>query len=589
MKNNDQVQKAPKPEPKYRGIKAMPFVIGNETFEKLGTIGTSSNLLVYLTTVFHMNSITATNVVNVFNGTCGFGTLVGAFLSDTYFGRYNMLGFASISSFLGMLILTLTAAVSGLHPPDCTGNATKCVGATPWQITFLFSAFGLLIIGASGIRPCNLAFGADQFNPKTDFGRRGINSFFNWYYLTYTFAMMVSLTVIVYVQSNASWSIGLAIPTFLMFLSTAVFFLGTRIYVIVLPEGSPLVGVAQVVVSAFKKRKLKLPEVPEISLFNYFSADSTINARLRFTHQFRFLNKAAIITPEDEINTDGLAANRWRLSTIQNVEEVKCLIKVIPIWIAGIIYFISVVQAQNYVVFQALQSDRHVGPGNFEIPAASYIIFAMLTLTIWIPVFDRLIVPWLRRKTGKEGGLTILQRMGIGMTLSILTMVTCGLVEDKRRIIALTRPTIGFNARKGAISSMSGFWLVPQLVLSGLTEGFTVIGLNEFFYQQCPENMRSMAMAFIFVGFALSSYLSSGISSIVLSITRGKNGESWLAEDLNKGRLDYFYYLLGGLQLLNLMYFLVCAKWYKYKDIVDDSSSEVALEKFHAEEKAIPV
>ncbi|KAF5725349.1 protein NRT1/ PTR FAMILY 2.11-like [Tripterygium wilfordii] len=37
---------------KYRGIKAMPFIIGNETFEKLGTVGSSTNLMVYLTTVF---------------------------------------------------------------------------------------------------------------------------------------------------------------------------------------------------------------------------------------------------------------------------------------------------------------------------------------------------------------------------------------------------------------------------------------------------------------------------------------------------------------------------------------------------------
>ncbi|KAG5618245.1 hypothetical protein H5410_018069 [Solanum commersonii] len=88
-----------KEKPKYGGIKAMPFIIGNETFEKLGTLGTSSNLLVYLTAVFHMKSINATNLVNVFNGTCNFGTLLGAFLCDTYLGRYKTLGIASMSSF----------------------------------------------------------------------------------------------------------------------------------------------------------------------------------------------------------------------------------------------------------------------------------------------------------------------------------------------------------------------------------------------------------------------------------------------------------------------------------------------------------
>ena len=180
----------------------------------------------------------------------------------------------------------LTAASPNPHPPAC-GEGSRCASGTQWQIALLLGGFALLVIGASGIRPCNLAFGADQFNPKTEFGRRGINSFFNWYYLTYTFAMMVSLTIIVYVQSNMSWSIGLGIPTFLMFLSCALFFLGTRIYVIVLPEGSPLVSVARVVVAAIRKRKLQLPEEPKQSLYRSFSTASSINARLAYTDQFR--------------------------------------------------------------------------------------------------------------------------------------------------------------------------------------------------------------------------------------------------------------------------------------------------------------
>lgn len=79
--------------------------LGNETFEKLGAIGTLSNLLVYLTTVFNMKTITATTMITVFNGTTNFATLIGALLSDTYFGRYNTLGFASIACFMVLLVL----------------------------------------------------------------------------------------------------------------------------------------------------------------------------------------------------------------------------------------------------------------------------------------------------------------------------------------------------------------------------------------------------------------------------------------------------------------------------------------------------
>ncbi|XP_048139057.1 protein NRT1/ PTR FAMILY 2.11-like isoform X2 [Rhodamnia argentea] len=476
---------------RYGGIKAMPFVIGNETFEKLGTIGTSSNLLVYLTTVFNMKSITATNIVNIFNGTINFATLLGAFLCDTYFGRYKTLGFASVSSFLGMLVLTLTAAIATMHPPHCeTEASSSCRGPTFGQMAFLLSGFGLLVIGGGGIRPCNLAFGADQFNPNTESGKRGISSFFNWYYFTFTFAMMVSLTIIVYVQADVSWAWGLAIPTFLMFLSCAAFFVGTRIYVKVKPAGSPLASASRVIVAAIKKRKLKLPDQPCLSLYDYV-VSSSINSKLPHTEQFRFLDKAAIITPEDQINRDGSAANPRRLCSIQQVEEVKCLIRVIPIWISAMIYYITLVQQQTYVVFQALQSDRRLGSLNFKIPAATYIIFSMIALTIWIPIYDRMIIPRLRKLTGKEGGITLLQKMGIGMFLAVVTMLISAIVENKRRTLGLTEP-IGVDPRRGAISSMSGLWLVPQLVMGGLSEAFTIIAQVEFYYKQFPENMRSI-------------------------------------------------------------------------------------------------
>ncbi|KAL7161513.1 hypothetical protein ACSBR2_042056 [Camellia fascicularis] len=275
----------------------------------------------------------------------------------------------------------------------------------------------------------------------------------------------------------------------------------------------------------------------------------------------RFLNKAAIITIEDQIKPDGSAANPWRLCSIQQVEEVKCVLRVLPIWAAGTVYSVSLVQQQTFLVFQALQSDRRLGNTGFLIPVASYNVFQMLSLTIWIPIYDRLIVPMLRKLTKKEDGITILQKMGVGMVIAVFTMIVSAIVEKERRTLALTRPTLGIEPRKGEISSMSGWWLIAQLTLTGFSEAFTIIGQVEFFYKQFPENMRSIAGSFLFCGFALSSYLSSFLVSIVHRATGGVGKRNWLLEDLNKGRLDYFYYLIAGLEVLNLGYFIVCAKW----------------------------
>lgn len=304
-----------------------------------------------------------------------------------------------------------------------------------------------------------------------------------------------------------------------------------------------------------------------------------IHLRFLFT---RWLNKAAIITEKDEINEDGSAADPWNLCSMQQVEEIKCVIRVIPIWVSGVLYYVVLAQTQTYLVFQALQTDRRLGHGSFKIPAATYNIFTMISLTIWIPVYDRILVPLLRRITRKEDGITMLQRIGIGIFLAVVTMLVSAVVEDHRRNVALTRPTLGVEPRKGAVSAMSGYWLTPQLVLAGVSEAFAVIGQIEFFYKQFPENMRSFAGSFLFCGFAISSYFTSFLISVVHKATRVGASGNWLAEDLNKGRLDYFYYLVAGLEALNFGYFLVCSKWYRYKttDSSDGASKmDVPMEK----------
>ena len=81
---------------------------GNETFEKLGTLGTSANLLVYLTQVFHMRSVDAATLLNGLNGTTSLAPIIGAFLSDAYLGRYLALAIASVAS----LIVSTATAIS---------------------------------------------------------------------------------------------------------------------------------------------------------------------------------------------------------------------------------------------------------------------------------------------------------------------------------------------------------------------------------------------------------------------------------------------------------------------------------------------
>ncbi|KAH9609185.1 hypothetical protein KSS87_002411 [Heliosperma pusillum] len=553
------------------GWKSMPYIIGNETFERLAAFGLLANFMVYLRREYHMDQVGATNFINIYSGVANFAPLIGAFISDAYFGRFWVIAFGSVASFLGMVTLTLTAFVPSLKPQWCPYNDQKtqqsqlqqlldsCAKPNNPQLGVLILSVGLLSIGSGCIRPCSIPFGVDQFDHSTEEGRRGINSYYNWYYTTFTVVVMLTLTVVVYIQDSVSWVWGFGIPTSLMFCSILLFIFGTRLYVYIKPEGSVFSNIFRVFVAAYKKRRLIVPGgVKEGELYDP-PVTGILDEKLPLTNQFSFLNKAAIIL-EGETNIDGTPkeTSNWTLCSIQHIEEVKCLIKVLPIWASGIICFTAAAQQSTFTVSQAMLMNRHIGP-KFQIPPGSIMVVSMMAIGVWVPLYDRLVVPMLRKITKHEDGISLLQRMGIGLVLSIVAMVIAGLVEQRRRDMANTNQEI-----------MSIMWLIPQMVMLGLAEGFNFIAQIEFYNKQFPENLRSLATSLFFCTVGGASYLSTAVVSIVHELTGGHGKPDWLTNDLNQGRLDYFYYLLGIMGVFNMIYFVIVAKRYRYKGTQED-------------------
>ncbi|KAJ4711254.1 NRT1/PTR family protein 2.2 [Melia azedarach] len=555
----------PPPKKKHRGWRAMPFILGNETFERLATLGLVANFMVYLMREFHMTQVTAANIINIWGGVSNFAPLLGAFISDAYTGRYKAIAFASFADILGMLTMTLIAWLPQLHPAKCNiaTQFNKCKGPNKLQLGVLLMALGLLAVGTGGVRPCSIPFGIDQFDQTSEKGVKQIKSFINLYYTSFTVVLLITQTVLVYVQDSVSWVLGFGIPTLLMIGAIILFFVGTKMYVLVAPEGSIFTGIVQVCVAAFKKRRVKLPvETDNNTVFYDPPLKETVSSKLPLTNQLRFLNKAALMV-DNEIKPDGTPVNAWRLGSIQQVEEVKCIIRIIPIFINGIITLIAMLQQSTFTISQAMKMDRNLGP-DFKIPPGSMVAISYLTIVVWVPIYDRVLVPALRKVTKHEGGITVLQRCGIGIIFTILAMIAAGLVEVKRRDLANLHPQSLGN------SPLSVLWLSPPLILLGFAEAFYHIGMLEFFNMQFPDNMKSIANALLYCSSAIASYVCSLMITIIHGTT-GKHGRpDWLTNDINAGKLDYFYFLLAGIEVVNFFYFLYCASRYRYKANVQD-------------------
>ncbi|XP_012572116.1 protein NRT1/ PTR FAMILY 1.2-like isoform X2 [Cicer arietinum] len=546
------------------GYRTMPFIIANETFEKVANVGLHVNMILYLLNEYHVDPSTAAIIIFLWNAGSNFMPLFGAFLSDSCFGRFRVIAWATIIDLLGLIVLWLTAKIRHARPPDCNGES--CTTPTVLQFLFLFSSLALMSFGAGGIRPCSLAFAADQINnPKNPHNERIMKSFFNWYYVSVGISVMLSVIFIVYIQVKAGWVVGFGIPVALMLFSSVMFFLGSFMYVKVKPNKSLLAGFAQVIVASWKNRHLALP--PNDSDLWYFHSGSIF---LQPTNKVRFLNKACMIkNREKDLDSNGISIDPWSLCTVRQVEELKAVIKVLPIWSTGIIIAITISQ-QSFSVVQAGTMKRKVH--NFEIPSTSFSAFGILTLTIWVAIYDRVIVPMLTKYTKKGKGLSLKQRMGIGIALSCLATLVAALVEKKRRNEAIREGFI--NNPKGVVN-MSAMWLVPQYCLVGIAEAFNVIGQIEFFYSQFPKTMSSIAVALFALGFGAGNLVASLIVMVVKDGTRRGGKVSWLSSNINQGHYDYYYWLLSILSLINLLYFFVCSWAYGSTEDIKNWDDEV--------------
>ncbi|KAI3947211.1 hypothetical protein MKX01_019864 [Papaver californicum] len=528
---------------------ACPFILGNEFCERLAYYGMSTNLVNYLESRLNQGNAKAATNVSIWSGTCYLTPLLGAVLADAL-GRYRIIAWFSIIYALGMTLLTLSASVPGLKP---TCDDKGVCSASGFQTGAFFLALYLIALGTGGIKPCVSSFGADQFDDTHEVEKAKKASYFNWFYFSINVGALIASSVLVWVQMNVGWGLGFGIPAIAMIIAVVSFFLGTRLYRHQSPGGNPLTRICQVIVASFRKSGVQVPEDKSL-LYEIADGKSDIigSRMLDHTDGLSFFDKAAV-----ETETDCASQNRWRLCTITQVEELKSIIRMLPIWATGIVFAAVYSQMSTMYVLQGNTMDPRLG--KFKIPSASLSIFDTISVIIWVPIYDYLIVPVARRFTGHKKGFTQLQRMGIGLVISIFAMLAAGILEVIR--LDMVRKNNYYDLE---YLPMSILWQVPQYFLIGCAEVFTFIGQMDFFYDEAPDAMRSLCSALNLTTVSLGNYLSSLLVTIVTTISTRNGQLGWIPDNLNRGHIDYFYWVLAVLSAVNFVVYLFISKWYTY-------------------------
>eukprot|EP00249_Psilotum_nudum_P006110 c19464_g1_i1 orf=1139-2542(+) len=463
-----------------------------------------------------------------------------------------------------MILLSLSVTMKSLKPPFCPRDREGC-SVSSGRVSFLFLSLYIIAVGSGGYLPALQTLGADQLDSE-----KQKTNFFGWLLFFTNAGGILANTVFVYIENEGEWALGYWLSTATGGLAILVFALGVPTYRQYKPGGNPFVRFAQVLVSAFRKRNQQLPSNCH-ALFETSDKEHIEKGTRRISHtmSFRFLDKAAIETGSDDIHDN--RRNPWRLCPVTQVEEMKCVCRMMPIWLCGVLFSVANAQITTLFVEQAATMDNRLH--HFKIPPASISIFNVVSIFVWNVAYNAIVIPLARKLTGNSNGLTQLQRMTIGQVVSIGAMAVAAVVEMRRLQIAKEAGLL--DAPPFAPVPMSIFWLVPQYCLLGLAQVFIVVGALDFFYTETSHSTRSLVGSLSLSSLAIGSYVSSLLVTVVMRVTKRGGSRGWIPTNLNRGHVDYFYWLLMGISIIDLVMFVFAARWYKYiPKQTDDSSIE---------------
>ncbi|KAK6129605.1 hypothetical protein DH2020_036650 [Rehmannia glutinosa] len=463
--------------------KSASFIIGAGVAERFAYYGISSNLVSYLTGNLGQSTATAASILNAWFGTSSLLPILGAFVADSFSGRFRMIVVSCVLYISGLSFLSLSASLHTFDASKCNpaANNTACA-PNQLQLMFFFFSLYLVALAQGGLTPCVQAFGADQFDEEDENECKAKSSFFNWWYCFAVGGILVPLLALTYIQENLSWELGFGIPAIVMCFTLVLFLIGTPNYRFrTNADGrNPFVRITRVFVNAARNWRAAPIDIS-------IEEEGVLPRTESITH-FRWFDR------------------RRKICSISDVEDAKSILRLAPIWCACLGY--SIVYAQPATLFtkQAATIDRHI-TSTFVLPAASLQqCFITVSIMFGLPIYDRVFVPIARAITKKPSGLSMLTRISIGLFLSLSSIVFAALVERKRLAIARE---YGLEDIPGALIPMSVWWLAPQYVLSGVADVFAMVGLQEFFYDQVPSELKSIGLAMYLSILGIGSLLSS--------------------------------------------------------------------------------
>ena len=198
----------------------VPYILTNEAAERFAFYGATSILTIFMTNnllgrngaLSVMAEDSAKEWFHWFTAAVYFIPILGAIVSDVWFGKFRTIIWFSLLYCVGFFVLA-------------------------WDHTRLGLAGGLVLIaiGSGMIKPCVSANVGDQFGPSN---KHLIERVYSWFYFSINVGAAVSMWLCPVLLDKHGPAAGFGVPAVFMVLATVAYWLGRRKLVNVPPAGA---------------------------------------------------------------------------------------------------------------------------------------------------------------------------------------------------------------------------------------------------------------------------------------------------------------------------------------------------------------
>jgi proton-dependent oligopeptide transporter, POT family len=441
--------------PDARIPRQIPFIIANEGCERFSFYGMRNILTPFLTTALLVaipgkaaRELAAKDVFHTFVIGVYFFPLLGGWLADKFFGKYNTILWFSLIYCVGEGLL---------------------VASTDNENGFYAGLF-LIALGSGGIKPLVSSFMGDQFDSST---KKFAKLVFDAFYWIINFGSLFASLLMPMFLRELGPEVAFGIPGALMFIATVVFWAGRRRYVVVPPKATDPHSFLRVVRTALTTRAANVSNLGSILALAGLAA---AGASLALLQWFDIVPVLCIMLVA--IFAFGGAGTWLQLERARGahpdeaVDGVRAVLRVLVVF-ALVTPFWSLFdqKATTWV----LQANDMTKPSWFA-PAQMQALNPLLVMLI-IPFNNIVLWPYLRR-IGREP--TQLQKMTTGIALAAVAWIIVGcmqLVIDTGSRFSIT------------------WQILPYVFLTAGEVLVSATGL-EFAYSQAPLAMKGVIMSF---------------------------------------------------------------------------------------------